>query len=353
VKFDDLAAYVPEVERLLRKTYRDELSRAPPRVRPHIELLEEFTLRGGKRMRALLVLAGFHLATQRAPDPALPVAAALEHFQSWMLVHDDLIDHSDVRRGGPTLHRQLEGRHRESSWAGTSESYGVGMGITLGDLEEPFTVGAILGCKVAPARRLRALEEYVRMTRLTAYGQVLDIENALAPVGDVRELDVLLVHQLKSAVYSVAGPLRIGALLGGAADGLVAALEEFGLATGVAFQLRDDVLGAGLSLGDIGKSSNDLVEGKRTLLLVRAWHTSNAEGHATISKVLGNPAATAEEIAAAKQVLVSSGSLAHSERRIAELQERAARPLKKSGSLTDEGRALLQEIGDRLLYRTI
>ncbi|HEV2231624.1 MAG TPA: polyprenyl synthetase family protein [Thermoplasmata archaeon] len=266
----DLRGYVPAIEAHLARAYRGRARTAPRGLVEPIGLMREFTLRGGKRFRAQFVLAGYYLATGRPPTPAVPAAAAMEHFQSWMLIHDDVIDHSELRRGGPTLHRALERRHRARRREGDAVAIGQGLGITLGDLEEPLTVSALLDSPVPKERVLAAVREYARMTALTAYGQVLDIDNGARPLEELRESDVLLVHRLKSAVYTVASPLRIGAILGGGSPGLLAGLERFGLDAGIAFQLRDDVLGAGFGSSAIGKSANDLVEGKRTLLVVRA-----------------------------------------------------------------------------------
>jgi geranylgeranyl diphosphate synthase type I len=351
VDFSELAAYRPRLEQLLAEQYRVAGRSAPPVFRPYVDRLREFTLRGGKRFRALLVLAGYHLTTGRDPAVVLPAAAALEHFQSWMLVHDDIIDHSEERRGGPTVHRAIENEFRQRGGPGDAAAYGVGLGITLGDLEEPFTVGALLSVPVSADRRDRALGEYVRMTRETAYGQLLDIQNGAVPPGEVTEREVLLVHELKSAVYTVASPLRIGSFLGGGSRALTDDLESVGIDLGIAFQLRDDVLGAGFDADQSGKSSNDLIEGKRTLLVVRAWASSDRASRGVLSAVLGNPRATVDEVEQARLVIRDSGSLAYSERRIAALTTRAYRRIDRSKALRAPGRALLKEIGGKLVYR--
>jgi geranylgeranyl diphosphate synthase type I len=351
MEFAALARWVPRIERALRTEYaRDR--RSSPAFAEWTGTLEEFTLRGGKRFRALLVLAGYHLATHRDPLPALPAAAALEHFQSWMLVHDDIIDHAETRRGGPTVHRSLEAVHRARHLLGAAEPYGTGMGITLGDLEEPSTVRGLLSVLVPAERRLRALAEYVRMTRDTAFGQLLDIHSAARPVGEVRESDVLTVHRLKTSVYTVAAPLRIGAILGGGSSALLGDLEAIGVDLGIAFQLRDDVLGAGFDSGALGKSANDLVEGKRTLLVVRAYATTDGAGRAALDAVLGKAGASVEQVARALEVIRSSGSLAHSEAEIARLAGRAERRMARSKALRAGDRALLGEIEDRLIHRS-
>jgi len=320
-------------------------------VRPYLEVNREFTLRGGKRFRATLVLAGYHLATGKNPRPALPAAAAVEHFQSWMLIHDDIIDHAEERRGGPSVHRALAQAHRRDRMQGSGEDYGVGIGITLGDLEEPFTVESILATPATPLARLAALGEYARMTRHTAFGQLLDIRSGALDPGTVREEDVLAVHRFKSAIYTVVSPLKIGALLGGSPLRRLADLETFGTDIGIAFQLRDDVLGAGFNAEQSGKSSNDLVEGKRTLLVVKAWADGSEADRSRLARVLGNSQATPEDVERARTVIRETGSLAYSERRIDELYRSALRCIDRSRTIPARGKPLLREVAERLVRR--
>jgi geranylgeranyl diphosphate synthase, type I len=350
----DLAAlyrYLPQLEKELGRSYTSERRGAPPTVRPFLDVNREFTLRGGKRFRAILLLAGYHIVTGRRPRPALSAAAAMEHFQSWMLIHDDIIDHAEERRGGPTVHRELAAAHQRERREGSSEEYGTGTALALGDLEEPFTVDAILSSSASPSARLAALAEYVRMTRLTAYGQLLDIRNGTLDPATVTESDVLTVHQLKSAMYTVVAPLKIGALLGGSTSARLADLERIGTDLGIAFQLRDDVLGAGFEAAATGKSSNDLVEGKRTLLLVRAWQKGSETDRARLRRVLGNPTATPEDVERAREVIRTTGSLAYSEQRISELSGRALRRLDRSRTIRPAAKPLVREIADRLVHR--
>ncbi|HEV2316802.1 MAG TPA: polyprenyl synthetase family protein [Thermoplasmata archaeon] len=348
--FAELARWVPRVEAELAREYAGE-ARASPRFAPWTEMLREFNLRGGKRFRALLVLAGFEIAARRPPKAALAAAAAMEHFQSWMLIHDDIIDHSDERRGGPTVHRSLEAEHAREHLAGDRVAYGTGVGITLGDLQEPYTVRALLSSPVPPDRRLRALGEYARMARDTAYGQLMDIRNGGRAIGDVSEDDVLEVHRLKTSVYTVAAPLRIGAVLGGAKDALTNLLGATGTALGIAFQLRDDVLGAGFGTGEIGKSPNDIPEGKRTLLVVRAYANATAADRDEMARVLGNPAATKDDQERVRGIIRDTGSLAYSEERIEALTGEALRRVDRSRLLRAVDQETLHMIADRLVHR--
>ncbi|MGA7845535.1 MAG: polyprenyl synthetase family protein [Thermoplasmata archaeon] len=354
MEFERLAKWLPRIEQEIARAYAEARQAAGSEpVTDALGVLEEFTLRGGKRLRALLVLGGYHIATGREPGPALSAAAGIEQFQSWMLIHDDIIDHAEERRGGPSVHRLLATQHGDERLLGSSSDYGVGMGITVGDLQEPFAVEAFLRSPVPGARRLAALNEYVRMTRETAYGQLLDVRNGVLPVDRVREEDVMEVHRRKTAEYTVSGPLRLGAILGGASARLLADLGAIGSDLGIAFQLRDDILGAGLARGDIGKSANDLIEGKRTLLVVTAWSRADPVGRALLQEVLGNAAAASTRVRATQELIRSTGSLSYSEERISELSQRAFARIRKSSSLRAGAKTLLEQVGDKLVHRSI
>jgi geranylgeranyl diphosphate synthase, type I len=352
VRLADLQAYLPAVEKELGRSYARARGFAPESVRPYLDVNREFSLRGGKRFRAILVLAGYHIATGRPPRPVLRAAAAMEHFQSWMLIHDDIIDHAEERRGGPAVHRELAREHAREQLEGSAEEYGIGTGITVGDLEEPFTIESILSVGVPTPARVAALAAYVEMTRQTAYGQLLDIRNGTLPVGSVSEADVLDVHRLKSAVYTVASPLSIGALLGGKTAAWLRDLTAVGIDLGIAFQLRDDVLGAGFEAQASGKSSNDLMEGKRTLLVVRAWARGSDADRNQLLRVLGKGSAPPEEVDRAREIIRRTGSLEYSEQRIEELTQRALRRLERSRTISARAKPLVREIADRLVYRT-
>ncbi|MDE1820371.1 MAG: polyprenyl synthetase family protein [Euryarchaeota archaeon] len=349
-----LLAMRKPVEGLLRQHFRalrKEARRLHPDLPLFVDAVEEFTLRGGKRFRACLLLAGYHLAGGRELRKALPAAAALEAFQSWMLIHDDIMDHGETRRGGPTLHVSLAKLHGSRRLSGSDADFGEAMAITLGDLLEPSTMDLFLSCRCPDGRVRSLLEEYRKMTRATAFGQVLDVLNGVRPVQKVREQDVLTVHRLKSAVYTVSSPLRMGAILGGASTSTLRMLQVVGDDLGVAFQLRDDILGAREVPGEEAeKSANDLYEGKRTLLVVHGWAHAGRDGREALSKVLGNALASPESFDEALTVLEEAGSFDYSEKRIRELVAKAERGI-ASSSLSTEGKDLLRGIGTVLTER--
>ncbi len=325
-----------------------------PLLAPSLSGVRDFNLRGGKRFRALLLLAGYHLARGRDPAKVLSAAAALETFQGWMLAHDDVIDHGETRRGGPSLHVAMAGLHSGRGWLGSSAEFGEAAAITLGDLLEPLTVEGFLEVPVSPSRVTAALGEYHRMARMTALGELLDVILSVQPVARVSPKDVLTVHRLKSAIYTVSAPLRMGAILAGGRPALLELLSSVGDDLGVAFQLRDDVLGLGISSEHVvGKSTNDLMEGKRTLLVVDAWREGGRDQRMALEAVLGNPLASPEQFDQAITVLQETGSLDRSEEMIGWLKRRAYRKLDASTALDASRRQLLHEIGEMLTDRKV
>jgi geranylgeranyl diphosphate synthase type I len=351
---DDLLAWKPAIDKSLANVLSMEVQsvkKESPRLAPFLEAVQEFALRGGKRFRALLILAGYHVAGGKDLNVPLPAAVALETFQGWMLIHDDIIDHGETRRGGPTMHVSMAKFHSENDLAGIDTDFGEAIAITLGDLMESLTTRCFLTPEVPPERKLAVLSEYGRMTRLTALGQLLDIYLNASPIEKVREEDVLTVHRLKSAVYTVSSPLRMGAILAGASPRLLDTLGKVGDLLGVAFQLRDDILGLGVTTEEeVGKSTNDLFEGKRTLLLIEAWRRATPSGREAIEKVLGNPLASPRKLDAAIEVIKGTGSIEYSESKIAELRDEGFKLMK--GIPTGQAE-LLRKIGHMLTERKV
>ena len=293
------------------------------------------SLRGGKRLRAAFCYWGWRAVIDgNAGAPASPatapgalrdadaereiisVAASLEIFQSAALVHDDIIDNSDTRRGQPASHRALEARHGANGWAGDGDAFGRAAALLLGDLlvawSDDLLEQGLEGHTDAAARR-RTRHEYAAMRRDVTLGQFLDIaeESAFAvSPGEEHLARALRVATYKSARYSVQQPLTIGAALAGGTEAQLEALASFGYPIGMAFQLRDDVLGV---FGDerlTGKpTGDDLREGKRTALIAITRERLSAVQKARLDELLGNPGLDAAEVAALQAMIVETGAL--------------------------------------------
>ncbi len=292
-----------------------------------VAAVRDLCLRGGKRLRPALLIAGYRAASARAPlDPALDAGVALELLQAYFLIHDDWMDGDTVRRGGPAVHVMLGERFGSSA-------LGERAGILAGDYAAALAAEAIAKVAAAPARLARVGAAFAEMQLDVVAGQQLDLMGKSARFEDV--------YTLKTTAYTVRGPLRIGALLGGASPRLLDAIDRFSHPIGIAFQLRDDVLGAFGDPARTGKPlGTDLRTGKRTLLLDLALRRARGRDHRLLGGVVGDTAATPERIAQALAVVERSGARRAVEARIEAL---AAEGLAALGPapLTASGRALL------------
>lgn len=328
-----------------------------PDLVPFIDFSRQF-LSGGKRFRAQFALLGFGTQTSQIPDYAIDVASALEIFHAAALVHDDIMDKSDTRRGAPSAHRRFEDVHGSANWAGSSTDFGTSAALLFGDLLLAFSDELIFsGLLQAPnnTAALRSRNEFDRMRLDVTAGQYLDIveERAWPSIDKLEALP--RAHRVvifKSAKYSVEAPLVIGAALAGAPDEDIATLRAFGLPLGIAFQLRDDLLGVFGDPSVTGKpAGDDLREGKRTVLIALAQQGLAESDVATMDELLGNVNLSEEEIASMRHVLVLSGAVELIEDLITQNVRVARHALDNSGFSADTTAELLA-LADGVTQRT-
>lgn len=296
-------------------------------------------LRGGKRLRGRFCIAGFRAVAEVSEGPReLPgylvaAAAALEVFHAAALVHDDVIDNSDTRRGRPSAHRALESVHEGAGWVGDAAAFGRSGAILLGDLlvawSDDLLEEGLTGA--SPERAAAARREYAIMRRDVTIGQFLDIaeESAFRTEPDDRHAArALRVASYKSARYSVQQPLAIGAALAGADAAQQAALAAFGHPLGMAFQLRDDVLGVFGDAAETGKpSGDDLREGKRTVLIAYTRERLDAPARRILDELVGDPSLDETQIRSIQQTIVETGALDRVEALITDYAREAERAL--------------------------
>ncbi|WP_458041925.1 MULTISPECIES: polyprenyl synthetase family protein [Bacteria] len=309
----------------------DEATDAGPLARPILEL-PAATLRGGKRLRAAFCYWGWRSVTDDShTEEIIAAAAALEIFHAAALVHDDIIDNSDTRRGRPATHRAFEAAHVAGGWTGDAAAYGRSSAILAGDLLVAWSDDLFEeGIADAPADRARAARRrYAEMRRDVTVGQYLDIAAETVPAPDDEQLDrALHVASFKSARYSVQQPLLIGAAIGGANTEQQDALRAFGHPVGMAFQLRDDVLGVFGDSAATGKpSGDDLREGKRTALIAFARQELPASVRRTLDELLGDPDLEDVQVRMLQDTIRDSGALDRVEELITSYAREADRAL--------------------------
>jgi geranylgeranyl diphosphate synthase type I len=276
-----------------------------PAVEAVASALAELVLRGGKRLRAALLGAAYEACGgEGGAGHVVAAAGAIEVLQGYLLAHDDWMDGDDERRGGPSVPAIMRARFPAQHDAAS---------VLAGDLGAAWALGAMLSVPVAPARVVEAARELARVHEDVVQGQVLDVCGQARSAGEVE-----MVHELKTASYTVLGPVTIGALLAGASRDTCLELDEYAQPLGVAFQLRDDLLGTFGDARAMGKpAGSDLRAGKRTSLVVDAM--ADAKAASAVGKVLGKADASDADLAAAVEAMVACGAKARVEQRIASL----------------------------------
>lgn len=319
------------------------------------------TVQGGKRLRAALCYwswraHGGAARTDVSDQHLLRVGAALELFHAAALLHDDVMDASDTRRGRPAAHRVFEHRHAERAWTGDGARFGESAAILLGDLalvaSERELSRAVAELPSELRRAATAIFDAMR-TEVTA-GQYLDVLSQHEPWDTdpvAAEQHTRAVVRAKSARYSVEHPLTLGAVLAGAGDDAVALCREVGLPLGEAFQLRDDLLGVFGDPATTGKpAGDDLREGKRTVLVVRALGAASPEQRAALRAGLGRQDLTGGEVEELRAVVRATGAPAAVERLIGDLARPALERLAEA-PLTEPGRSMLLGLGQAAVER--
>jgi geranylgeranyl diphosphate synthase type I len=319
------------------------------------------TLSGGKRFRAALCYWSWRAhgggsGDEVGDEQLFRVGAALELFHAAALLHDDVMDASDTRRGRPAAHRVFEHRHAERAWTGNGARFGESAAILLGDLalvaSERELSHAVAELATAVRRPARAIFDTMR-TEVTA-GQYLDVLSQHEPWEsdpEAAEHRTRAVVRAKSARYSVEHPLTLGAVLAGADEQAVALCRDVGLPLGEAFQLRDDLLGVFGDPARTGKpAGDDLREGKRTVLVVRALAAASAEQLAILRAGLGRPDLTRSEVETLRAVIRSTGAPAAVERLIDDLAGPALARL-GDARLAEPGRSVLMALGRAVVER--
>ena len=311
----------------------------------------DFVRLGGKRLRPAFVYWG-HRATGADHDGALLYpAGAVELLHAFALVHDDVMDRSALRRGRPAVHTALAEAHGEESLVGDAPWFGVGGAILAGDLAFVWSDQLFDEAPLAPDVLTRARRVFNALRVEVMAGQYLDLR--LSGKADATEADALHVALLKSGRYTVTRPLQLGAAVGAhdRDDRLDAALCGYGDAIGLAFQLRDDVLGLYGDPETTGKGAvEDLREGKRTVLVLRALALAGPGERAVLTAALGNPDLQDDAADRVRQIVESSGALESVERTLAVQQERARGRL---AAVPQPARAALEQLADLALHRTV
>jgi len=282
VVWGEIRKYLSLIEKF--PDYCKPPERYSPLIKFHRQIVSEYPLRKGKYLRPTLVLltAG---AMGFPQEKAIRTAAAMQVSEDWILNHDDIEDDSLERRGKPTLHRL----------------YGRELAINAGDTlhllmwKILWDNRSLLGEKKAA----RIAEEFYQMLGRTTFGQTVELFWTRKNKTDLIKEDILFILESKTAYYTIAGPMRLGAILAGANKKQLEAIYEFGKPLGYCFQIRDDILDLTSDFAGLKKQKgNDIYEGKRTIMLVHLFQKAKGQVKKKLLKIIAKKREekTAEEV---------------------------------------------------------
>ncbi len=271
--------------------------------------IREYSLREGKRIRPILLILsykGYTRRKERLSSSFYMATTCIELLHNFMLIHDDIIDRSNLRRGKPTLHKLL-GKIIKTPEQG---KLGYDLGIIAGDIVYALAIDAFLSIKEDPYRKERALKYFIKTAAFTAMGEFIDTLHGVERVEKVSEKDIFLNYTLKTARYTFDCPLVVGAILAGADQGDINKLSRLGLLIGQAFQIQDDIIGIFDTQKNIGKSIlSDLTESKKTLLVCHAYHELSSEKRRVFMRYFSKKRKTYQDLIAIRRIFTRSGSL--------------------------------------------
>ena len=332
-----MSAIRTDVDELLDAFFESKLREAEGLSALAGELVTEvrdLTMRGGKRLRPIVVAAGYRAVNGPGSVRAtFEVGAALELLQTYLLIHDDWMDEDDERRGGPAVHFAFEKRHG-------NRHLGASLGVLAGDLASTFSWELFWFGKFPNGRRDDALAAFVRIHKEVFAGQQLDLMAAD---------DVERMHDLKTGSYTTRGPAELGGIVAGGDQGAMQSLHDWSSPLGIAFQLRDDLLSTFGTAQQTGKPGDDLRHGKNNAVVATFRKLGPSEAaRAAVTEVWGRPEASDGQVQRAAEAL--SGARREVEHRLDFLVDEARSAIAAS-AFDGEAKAMLEEVTRRLTDR--
>lgn len=315
-----------------------------------MKVFKEFTLRKSKRIRILLVALGYKGYGGNDEKEIIRTALFIEFIHNYLLIHDDIIDHSDLRRGKPTVHKYFENVVKSKLSGEEAESFGVSMGILAGDAGCALGYEMLLKSKFLDDLKLKAVKELNDLIFKVIQGESLDVFAQISPKMDEKEIYKIYKH--KTAYYSFQQPLRIGGILAGASEKELKKIDDYAIPLGIAFQIQDDILGL---FGDekvLGKPINsDLKEGKKTLILFKTLEKCSDKDKKVIYSILGKRNINLTDINKAREIVIKSNSLNFCQTLAKNYIDKSKKALDNIDNFNKDAKFLLADLADYLQKR--
>ncbi len=317
--------------------WEKEIAGTKPKLLPLFQALVG-SMTGGKKLRGTLVKLGYSLINPNPPPEIIKASLAYEIFQTSILIHDDIIDRSELRRGKKSLYTLLGADH-----------YGISQAICLGDLGFFLSLKLFNSLDFPKTNKEMATRLFIQTMQDTVLGEMADIQEAGKKL--ISEKKIIDIYRSKTALYTIIGPMQLGAVLAGADKKILTEIRNFGENLGIAFQIYDDIIGVFGQKEITGKSaSSDIKEGKATLLLIEARKQVNQKQLDILDKYYGQDKVTENEAEIIRKVFIETGALTCTEEKAKEYMTEAKAQI-STMKISSNMRKILFELVDDLTNR--
>ncbi|MDD5595554.1 MAG: polyprenyl synthetase family protein [Candidatus Omnitrophica bacterium] len=290
--------------------------------------IKDFICREGKRVRPILFIIGYRGFSKKTPCGLYKSALSIELLHDFMLVHDDVIDKSDTRRGKPSVHKMI---NNYLSKFPPQKFKGEDLAIVVGDVLYAMGIDSFLSIEEEPLRKERALKQLIRAALNTGGGEFIELLSGIKELEEISKADIYKIYDYKTAYYTFASPLAIGAILAGADKWQTERLIKYGIYLGRAFQIKDDILGMFGDEKKIGKSTlTDLQEAKKTILIWYTFHHVSTSQKRMIKKILQKKRSKKNDLLVMRRIIRESGALDYARKEISSFTTNAKNILKSS-----------------------
>ncbi|MCF7916383.1 MAG: polyprenyl synthetase family protein [Candidatus Omnitrophica bacterium] len=269
--------------------------------------IKDFSLRDGKRIRPILFVIGYKGYKNKTAAGLYQSALSIELLHDFMLIHDDIIDKSQTRRGKPAMHTMFDNYLAKNKKA---KFNGSDLGIVVGDIVYALAINAFLSIKEDFGRKEKALRNFVKAAIFTGSGEFIELVNGIKPLDKLKKSDVYKIYDYKTAFYTFSCPLSTGAILAGAKNSEINKLNDYGKYLGRAFQIKDDILGIFADQKKTGKSQiSDLQEAKKTLLIFYAYNQATKKDQTKIKKIFAKEKVNKSDLIQAQKMIKETNAL--------------------------------------------
>jgi len=316
-----------------------------------IGCVENFMLRGGKRLRPILFCMGYDLwGDAKVRSEVTRISMLAEFLHAYLLIHDDVIDRDDLRHGGPSIHFGYRKKYLDKFEEESARHLGFSMAINIGDIVSSWVYEIAMDSDFEENKKISLVKKISEIMETTLFGQVMDQELGMGD--DVSFENISRVQEYKTAKYTIEGPLQMGAILAGANREKLNFISSFAIPLGMAYQVQDDILGVFGDEDKIGKPvGSDIREGKKTLLVLFALENTGEKDKKFLLDKLGDKEVTKDDVDRIRHIMVSSGALDYSRKRALWLGDEFALKL-GNGYLADESASVIREFGYHILGRS-